>query len=330
MPLARAVTSFLHGSKATFTAVVLAVAACVVAMLVDAVPPMLAPSGVVLPSANLWVENPIISDAVNTLVIIIIALAMLYVNRIFNVLRSLTHLVATIFLIIMASTPSMATTLYSGTVAALLLILCTMLMFSTYGKNPDRRTVFLIFFLIVGAATTRVCYLFFLPAMLFGTMQMGIFSPRTFLAALLGAITPVWIVFGVSLLWPVELRWPDEAFSLIPAFDFSDALPLLVTVAFTMLLGLGFMVANLMKILSYNARVRSFNGFLTMLLIYTALLIILNFGNIRFYVPLLNCLAAYQIGHFFTYRRTTRSYIPILAIIACYIALYTWSITTNI
>ena len=45
-----------------------------------------------------------------------------------------------------------------------------------------------------------------------------------------------------------------------------------------------------------------------------------------FYVPLLNCLVAYQIGHFFTYRRNNRSYVAILAVAAVYVALYIWAV----
>ena len=75
-----------------------------------------------------------------------------------------------------------------------------------------------------------------------------------------------------------------------------------------------------------NSRVRAFNGFLAMLFIFTSVFTLLNFNNFTFYVPLLNCLGAYQVGHFFTYRRHRRSYIAILLLMACYVGLYVWAV----
>ena len=51
-----------------------------------------------------------------------------------------------------------------------------------------------------------------------------------------------------------------------------------------------------------------------------------NFASLTFYLPLLNLAVAYQIGHFFTYRRQRRTYIPLLLIAAIYFGLYIWSL----
>ena len=93
-----------------------------------------------------------------------------------------------------------------------------------------------------------------------------------------------------------------------------------------MAVGILFLVANLMKILSYNARTRAFNGYLTLLLIFTMVVMLLNFNNFTFYIPLLNCLVAYQVGHFFTYRRHRWSYLAILFLICCYAGFYVWAV----
>ncbi len=63
-----------------------------------------------------------------------------------------------------------------------------------------------------------------------------------------------------------------------------------------------------------------------MLFAFTTVFALVNFNNFTFYLPLLDMLAAYQVGHFFTYRRHRRSYIAILLIIAIYAALYCWAV----
>ncbi len=161
--------------------------------------------------------------------------------------------------------------------------------------------------------------------MILGYIQMRVFSLRTLLAALMGTVTPLWILLGFGIVTVEELQLP--AFS----FDFRQFLePEMaetgVSVLFTIFTGFFFAAANLLKILSYNSRTRAYNGFITIMLIFTAFFAGVNVGNILFYLPLLNLLTAYQIGHFFTYRRHQRSYIAIFGLMACYIGLYFWAI----
>lgn len=323
---AREITTFMHGKSATIVALILAFVSCVVAWQQGAVHPNREDLGVGFPSANLAFSSAQWSAIVNVCFTAVIALMMLYINRWFNVLRSLTSLVATMFLVMQAAIPSVLGQFYGGTAVALLTMVCTMILFSSYDNRQGQSNIFLIFFLFTAAAFTQVGYLFYLPAMLIGTVQMRVFSLRTFLAALLGVITPIWILFGIGIVTVDNLQWPGLAFRLWHLFDNAELIPTFATIGFTIALGVGFTVANLMKILSYNARIRAFNGFFTMLLVYTAMLVLLNFGNFMFYLPLLNCLVAYQIGHYFTYRRTNHSFIAIFFIMACYIALYVWSI----
>ena len=199
-------------------------------------------------------------------------------------------------------------------------------MFSLYGDPAPQRRVFLIFFLFSLAAFTQVGYLFYLPVLLLATIQMRVFSLKTVVAALLGVVTPPWLLFGFGIVGLSDLHWPDISFDFIYGIDFNEFAQLFSTVGFTMAVGILFLVANLMKILSYNARTRAFNGYLTMLLIYTMAAMLLNFNNFTFYIPLLNCLVAYQVGHFFTYRRHRWSYLAILFLICCYAGFYVWAV----
>ena len=108
-------------------------------------------------------------------------------------------------------------------------------------------------------------------------------------------------------------------------FDTADMVKALVQTGFTLVMGMTFMMLNLLKILSYNSRTRAFNGFINVLWIAAALFTVLNFNDFTFYIPLLNALAGYQAAHFFTYRRNRRSYVPVVLLIAIYVFFSIWS-----
>ena len=82
------------------------------------------------------------------------------------------------------------------------------------------------------------------------------------------------------------------------------------------------------KIISYNAQTRAYNGFFAMLSLLSILLMLIDFTNFIIYVPILNCCAALQLGHLFTIYESRRSYIGIIAVFVVYFALYLWGAWT--
>lgn len=321
----RHITEFFHAKGATVLIGFLACVSCAVAWERGAVVQIAGNLGFGLPSANLWLGFGWVSAVVNLGINMLVAMLTVYINREFNVLRSLTSLVATMFLVMQIALPVVLGQFYGGTLLALLMMVCTMLLFSVFGYGDGQRRVFMMFFLLGCAAFTQLAYLFYAPVLLIGTMQMRMFSLRTFLAALLGLITPAWIAFGLGFIDPSQLSFPEMvvAWSL---FNTADMVQTMAAAAVTVVTGIVFTVANILKILSYNSRVRAYNGFFTMLFAFTTVFALVNFNNFTFYLPLLDVLAAYQVGHFFTYRRHRRSYIAILLIIAIYAALYCWAV----
>lgn len=284
-------------------------------------------AGVGFPSANMWIPfgpaSAIASIAANAAVAVLI----IYINRTFNILRSLTALVATTFLAMQTAVPSELACFNDGTVLAIVMLACSMLLFSVYSNPDGQRRIFLVFCLIGAAAFSRAAYLLFVPVLLAGCAQMRVMSFRGLLAALLGLITPAWIIFGFGIVTPSQIKVSDLLGEW--ALPGTQAMVRVMVVAvFTILSGAFFTVANILKILSYNSRVRAFNGFFSMLFIYTAILSVVNFSNLSFYLPLLNCMAAYQVGHFFTYRRHRNSYIPILTIIMVYFGFFVWAMAS--
>lgn len=283
------------------------------------------PLGIGLPPAGEWIGSPLLSLVASVVCTAAAGVLMVNVNREFNVFRSLTSLVAGLFFIMQTALPPVMARFYGGDLMVVLVLVCVVLLFSSWSDNTCQRRVFLIFLLLSLAGFTDLSYLLYLPVFLLGCVQMRIFGLRTFLAAGMGVITPPWILFGFGIVDPSALHWPqlELAWSM---FRTPEVVRALAVTGFTLVSGIGFTVANLLKILSYNSRVRAFNGFLTLSLFATGVFSILNFNNFAFYIPLLNILTAYQIAHFFTYRRNRRSYIPILLVAGAYIGFCIWGV----
>ncbi|MDE5940738.1 MAG: hypothetical protein K2H14_01370 [Muribaculaceae bacterium] len=325
MVSARSVTSFFHAQSSTVALLLVACVCTFFAWHYDVVMPDSRNMGVGLESANLWFPFGLPSATLNITANAAIALFIIYINRAFNVLRSLTALVATMFLAMQIAMPRVLCRFNDGSMLALVMLMCAALLFSVFGNRHGQKRIFLAFCLLGWMAFTRIAYLFYVPVLLGGCVQMRVFSPRDILAALIGVITPAWIMFGFGL-----VDWREISFAGLTGgwqwYGGQDSVRLMVVSGFTILTGTFFTVANLLKILSYNSRVRAFNGFFTLLFIATALLTVVNYSNFTFYIPLLDCMAAYQVGHFFTYRRSPRSFIPVLLLVLTYFGFYLWAL----
>lgn len=322
----RDLSRFLHTRACMMLMLVAACVLVTVAYLRGDVTELCDPVGIGVTPLTAWTGISPASLILSLAATASMGVIIIYLNRAFNVFRSLTSIVAGLFFIMQTALPSVMGRFYGGDVMGVLMLVNVVLLFSSWSDATSQRRIFLIFFLLSLAAFTDLAYLLYMPVFMLGCVQMRIFNLRTFLAAGMGVLTPPWILFGFGLVDISTLHIPPlmVAWSL---FDNPEVIKALVVTGVTLALGVGFTVANLMKILSYNSRVRAFNGFLTLLLFATGAFAIINFNNFSFYIPLLNCMTAYQIAHFFTYRRSRRSYIPILLIIGLYIGFYVWAIS---
>ena len=106
----------------------------------------------------------------------------------------------------------------------------------------------------------------------------------------------------------------------------AETMVLLLTVLVTVLLLFAGMTLTFFKVLTYNARRRSFNGVLSVLSVFTVLAMMVDYTNIITYIPALNVCAAFWVSHFFAIHNTEKSYMAILSLYVIYIALFVWKI----
>lgn len=252
------------------------------------------------------------------------ALVLLLTNRRFNMFRADTSLQAALFLTMLTALPPLGNTFGTGNILALTMTSAAFLLFTTYGDPHTRRRVFLMFTVVTALGMTSVVYLYYLPVLLIGCAQMRIFSIKTILAALLGIITPPWIALGSGLVSIDSIEMPGLATPMLD-IDSPATITVLAVAAVTIIAGVTFTCANLIKVYSYNSQTRAMNGFYTILFLATALLTIIDFNNLSLYVPLLMAMAACQAGHFFAIRAAMpRSWVGIVVLMAVYWGSYVW------
>ncbi len=283
-------------------------------------------SGFGFPSANEWISDSALSLGVSLGLNIVISFLLLYLNRRFNIIRSVSMLFAGMFLVMQAGQPSLMGQLYDGSVMCFFILLAIIPFFSTF-QRPDRtRRIFLSFLLISLGSLTGYAYTVYLIVFFIGCFQMQCFSLRGLLAALTGILTPYWILCGFGVVSLSSFRMP-EFINIFDALEGRDLAQIVVYTIVNLILGVGFGIFDIIKIYGYNGRARAYNGFWIILTIITTLFVIIDYTNLIIYLPILNCCTAIQIGHFFTINNTRRTYIPICCIYVVYIILYLWSVT---
>lgn len=301
-----------------------AVVAVVMAFIGNIIIPIAEQKGLGLPSANSWITSAAISTTLNLILVIATTLMMILLNKRYNIIRSISSLYATAFIVMQLSIPGLAGQLYDGTILCLTVLLSTFILFSTFGRHNETRSIFLIFCMLSLGALTQYAYALFIPAFIIGCIQMRTLTFRGLLAAGIGIFTPLWILWGLGIIRLNEINIPSITSAISP-LSLNDTMRLTSTIGFTILVTVVTGVANFMKIYGYNSRARAFNGFFGILTISTIILMFVDFSNIAVYIPLLNCCAAMQVGHFFVINHHIRTYIPIITILLIYAIFCLWT-----
>lgn len=251
---------------------------------------------------------------------------LVFMNRRFNLLRTMSVLFVALFLLMECATPYTLTRFSAGQCGVIVITGCLCGMLSAYNTPDLSRRIFLIFCIIATCAMWQWGFPVYLAVMMIGCAQMRIFSWRTIAAAIIGTVTPVWIAMGLGIVSPDKLHMPQ----LVNPYEGANpehVIQLFLAVGFTLLVATVTGIANLIHVMSKNTRTRAFNGLLSLTGIVTGAMTILDFTNIEFYIPLLNALTAMQAGYFFRTYAQRRAYIVVTVVIVGYIALWLWKIS---
>lgn len=318
-------TRLAHSRLLSVGVVVAVLAAAVAYVFSGMATPIVADKGVLFLSPSAWVPGELYDFLAALASAGAIILGMEMLCKVHNVLRSMSALYLSLFMLMEIATPNFFVQLYSGQLLALVMVLSLMLIMNCFKNSLASPHVFLIFLMLSGFATTQYCFLFYVPSFLLACAQMRVFNGRVLMAALLGLITPWWILLGggwlLGLVSPESLHMPDIE-SIFSVISVDDTIMILVAVGVTILCSLTTFVLNVLRTIAYNARSRAVNGVITLMWLTTIVAMLADYRNMIAYITTLNVLSALIITHFFATHRSERSFVGILIIMVVYIALY--------
>lgn len=316
------ITRFLHSRYGYLLMALMVVASAVFASLSGYVAPLSADSGLLgLPAASGWLSGHTSRLVCGLLLALATSAVMVLVNSYYNIIHGLSMLYAGLFLVFTAAVPALTDNLSGGSFMAFAWVLTLIPLFSSYQSYLATRRVFITFCTATAAITVFMpaAALVYIAVYLAGCMQMRCMNLKCMLAAVIGIITPLWILFGFGIVTPDSVDFG----ALLSPLRFSPLSPGVYATAIVTIVAGGIMgIFNLIRIYSYNGRSRAFNGFITLTAVVTVALILVDSANTLSYLPLLNVCAAMQAGHFFTINNRRRTYVPVLCLMAVYVALY--------
>ena len=264
--------------------------------------------------------NSALSVTLNVLCLLVTGGMMLALNKVFNYVRAVTHLFVSAFFLLQLAHPASLVTFNAGTMLSLVAAVSAMPLFAAFQDKHSQRRIFLLFALATAGAMFHYGFLALIPAFLLGFLNMGVLNLKGMLAMLFGLITPFWIVLGLGIASPADFVAPQFHGIWHQPGDPAATL-LLVLTALTSLLGIVLAVVNLFTIINYRVQTRVYNAFFVFVLVSVIMAICLDYGDVAFFLPLLNLMVAVQIAHVHTLHATHGyRYIFILLLIATCIA----------
>lgn len=277
--------------------------------------------GILFPSPDMWVYGePVVSLIVNLVLTIGLALLITVLNRTYNLQTSPSLLDSAMFLTISLAAPASLMHFGSGTVLCAVVMLCVFILFGTYADIYASKNIFLIFMLLSGMTMTQYAFVVYIPVFITGVAQMRALTARTAVAALLGLLTPWWIVFGLGLASPMSAHLPSLEQFL--DFDIAENAWLLTTCAVSASLLVVAWLGNFPRMIAYNAHRRAYNGMMSVLSLVTMLALCADPGDCAAYAPMLFVCTSVQLGKFLSGRLNRIGLVMAVSIIILFILIY--------
>lgn len=277
-----------------------------------------------------WMSRPVVNSfgmaaLLSSLALLISGGIMALNDRSFNILRSPARMDVGLFVFAACAASGALGFSMTGCILCVTVLLCLMIMYTTYYRVNANRRVFLVFFLLSAGSVLQYSFAAFIPVMLVGCRQMRCLNFRSVLAAIIGIVTPYWILWGFGVMsiddfMPPRIVWPS--LSVFSTFT----VPQLISIFTAVITALLAMIYNLVQMLGRNARTRAFNGILASLTFWTVLMTVIDFGHALSFMPLLCAFAAMQLTLFFVTNQNKRSYIAVLLFVVLIVAVCVWNV----
>lgn len=279
-------------------------------------------AGICLPSPNEWHLSSGLSFTLNLLLSWICCLGAVSLNKRFNFIPGSGVLFASVFLWASMSIPWIDTRLTSSFILAAIVLLCCHLLFTVYGKRTASQEIFIIFSILSWGSMIQYSCLLLMPVFMLGAIFLKAFHLREFIAAILAAFTPYWIVFGTGLL-PMDALHEPGLTNFFTNFNTTRELMTLIGICGALAAGfIILLIANSLRFSSLGVKMRAYNSFLNLLGVAMIWFMLFDSSNMTAYIATLALAFGFQAGRFFLTCRIRRAYLIVLLIPAIAIALF--------
>lgn len=319
------IIDFINGRGFAVLAGLLLVLTATLVTATGQVPPTEAGRGMLFTIDEALSSSPWLSPALNVACIVGTALLMQLLSKLFNFVKSLTFVGAGAFFLLELGSPLTSCTFGTGTVLALLLAVGALVLFGCYQDKQAQRPIFLVMCALAFAVMVHWAVVVLIAAFLLGFAYLRAMNWRGVVAALIGLFTPFWIVFGLGLAAPSDVRLM-ELNPLWQTLDLSQVRLLVGWCAFVVLLTVALTALNLLAIYNYRLQLRVYNSFFVMTSLLAMLAMCADYRHLTAYLPLLNLCLSVQIAHAFTIGRFPKRYIFIIALAAACLGAFAASV----
>lgn len=277
-----------------------------------------------------WFADPWVSSGAGMCVNILVMTGIIIINRTFNLLRGLPRgglLWASLFMLMQAGVP-FGGRFSGGSLLSLVAIISIGLLYSVYQQPGLTRRVLLVFVLLGAGSLVQYGFIPYLAVMTIGCVQMRVMSLRTLIAIVAGTLVPLWVLWCFGVVSPENFSLPLFQNIFTPG-TLMAALPVAVATLLSMMAGCGAGLADMLQVYARNARTRAFFGLIASTGIMTGVLSVIDFGNIEFYLPLLNITTAYFVTQLYSFRprgAMGAGTVAIVMLTVLFLALYIWRI----
>lgn len=278
--------------------------------------------GICIASPDMWPILPLASWIINATLMLVLAPALYFFNKTYNIIQSTEPVLPAIFLIMAASNPWISGMLGSSMIMALVNLLSLSIMFSCYQQRNAAQEVFVVATLLSVGSMFQYGFLFISPAYILIGIALKCFRLREFMAFLMGLAAPYWVVIGLGII-------PLDAFSMPSLTNLfeglvskEDILIGLLNCGLTIILGLIFSLNNAMKLYAGNTRRRILNNSVSILGLCALVCLILDYRNISAYIATFYMTVAVQTANFINLWNFSHKRIVMVILAVLYITFF--------
>lgn len=268
-------------------------------------------SGICFPVPSEWPLPRPESIAINWLLYVATALSLFFVNRRFNFVPGTAHVLPMAFLMLCASSPWLMGGITAATLIAMVNVVALLLLFGATGSRNAAAPMFLVASFLSFGAMVQYAFLLLVPVYLLVCATLKILHWRSLAAFVMGLVAPFWIVIGLGIVSPWQLRWPELTNFFTVLDGTFDVLLLPLAPALIALLFIILWANNNVRLHAANSRNRAFNRAIVMLGVGAILLMFADYSNLPAYISTLALAAAVQTGNTFNAQTVSRPAVPL-------------------